>query len=228
MIKIGVHGSTGRVGRKLVEYIKDPKNSELELVGEWSRSSKNNIEDLFKNSDVIVDFSLPEALEELIALCVHHKKPLVTGTTGIDDNIKNHLQSAARIIPIFYSPNMSLGANLIGMMASKTISLLPEEYDIEIIDIHHKNKKDAPAGTALQIERMMKEASQRHNIHITSIRTGENAEHQILFSGPDETITISHKVTGKMPFVIGACNAAIWLCKQEPNMYNMHDFLLTM
>lgn len=227
MIKIGVYGANGRIGKKLVEYLKSEVMTNISLGYAYSRSDAHaSLDDLFTNSDIIIDFSSPEGLSNLIELCKIHNMPLISGTTGINDYINIKLQDASKIIPIFYSPNMSVGANLIGMMASSAVKHLPKEYDIEIIDIHHKTKKDAPAGTAIQIEKMINTASIGHEVHITSIRTGNNpGEYHILFSGFDETITISHTVTSKMPYVIGACNVAIWLHNRKAGLYNMLDIL---
>ena len=227
MIKLGIYGASGRVGVKLVEYLLSGKNPAVTLGAAYSRSDKNtSLEKLFSKSDMIIDFSTPEGLSVLIDLCIKHNKPLISGTTGIDQNIMSKLKDAAKKIPVFYSPNMSIGANLMGMMAAEAVKYLPIGYDVEIIDIHHKHKKDAPAGTALHMEKMIKSAANGHDIHITSIRTGDNpGEYHILFSGADEVLTISHKATSKMPYVIGACNVAIWLESQKPGIYNMMDIM---
>lgn len=229
MIKIGVYGATGKIGTKLVEYINSATNIDIALGYAYSRSNSNNsLEQLFKNSDVIIDFSSPEGLTQLLDLCIQNNKPLVSGTTGIDENLLSKLKSASVIIPIFYAPNMSIGANLLGLIAGQFAKELPKEYDIEIIDIHHSTKKDAPAGTALQIANQIKSSDKvGHNLNITSIRTGNNpGEYNILFSGDDESISISHKVYSKIPYVIGACKAAIWLSTQSPGFYNMYNIML--
>lgn len=227
MIKLGVHGANGKVGKKLVEYLESLDEKNLALSYPYIRSGPtSSFDKLMKNSDIIIDFSSPEGLSNIVSLCVEYNKPLVSGTTGIDDDIRARIQEAAETIPIFYAPNVSIGANLIGIIASTTVKHLSKEYDVEILDIHHKTKKDAPSGTAIQIEKMIKAAETEHEVHITSIRTGSNpGEYHILFSGMDETVTISHKVTSKMPYVIGACRAAEWISSKKPGLYGMIDLM---
>lgn len=193
--------------------------------------------------DVIVDFSNPSALSGLLEFAAAHGKPAVICTTGLNDAQKALLQQAAKKIPVFFSANMSLGVNLVGILAEKAAKVLGNSFDIEIIEMHHNRKVDAPSGTALMLadrinaaldaprdytydrhERREKRPKQEIGIH--AVRGGTiTGEHEILFAGNDEIIRISHSARSKALFATGAINAAKFLIGRAPGCYSMADLL---
>lgn len=194
-------------------------------------------------ADVIIDFSHPSALEPLLAFAKEQKLPLVIATTGISSEQVEQIKEAAREIPVFFSANMSLGVNLIAELCRRAAKILGSEYDIEIIEKHHNQKIDAPSGTALMladaVSQGMEEPPQhvydRHSrrqrrtkneIGIHAIRGGTIVgEHDVIFAGRDEVITISHSAASKEIFATGSVNAALFLCGREPGLYNMADLV---
>lgn len=193
--------------------------------------------------DVIIDFSNPAALDSLLEYAVKNKVPAVIATTGLSDEQVERIHQAAEQIPVFFSANMSLGVSLLAELAQKAARVLGQDFDIEIIERHHNKKVDAPSGTALMladaISSQMDTPSQyvydRHSkraprskteIGIHSIRGGTIVgEHEILFAGHDENISLTHTAMSKDIFAVGAVNAALFLVGKEPGMYGMKDLL---
>ena len=169
--------------------------------------------------------------------------PIVVATTGLSDEQKNDLAQAANTIPVFFSANMSIGVSLIAQLAKTAASVLGKDFDIEIIEKHHNQKIDAPSGTALMLadavsEVMPDEMTYEYNrqakrskrtsneIGIHAVRGGTIVgEHDIIFAGRDEVITISHSAASKEVFAVGAVNAALFLVNKEPKLYSMKDFV---
>jgi 4-hydroxy-tetrahydrodipicolinate reductase len=158
-LKIGLCGATGKTSNAIAEKIIILQN-QFKITAEFS--SKNSILELPEfciQSDLIIDFSNIAILPELLKQCAAHKKPLVIGTTGLDEEHMNLLRKYSAQVPIIYSANMSLGANLLASLLTKCAKLLPSmQYDTEIIEYHHRYKKDAPSGTALTLARAIAEA----------------------------------------------------------------------
>ncbi|QQV74666.1 4-hydroxy-tetrahydrodipicolinate reductase [Rickettsia tillamookensis] len=219
MINIGLSGATGKMGKAIAERIDEFENCKISA----KFNSTNNLDDLdnfCKNSDVIIDFSTPEILEKLINYALKHNTKLVIGTTGLQPQHFKLLQKAAQTLPILYSANMSIGANLLSYLARKTTKIL-DDYDIEILETHHRNKKDSPSGTAIMLAETI--ASEKE-IGISSLRGGNiHGIHEISFLGEDEIITLKHEALNKNSFVIGAIKAAIWLQDKSPALYSMQD-----
>ncbi len=193
-------------------------------------------------ADVIVDFSHPSVLDSLLAYALDKKMPVVICTTGYSEEQKHQIFSAAKEIPVFYSGNMSLGINLIIELAKKAATVFGSDFDIEIVEQHHNQKLDAPSGTALMIADAIAEVKtdaeyiyDRHatrkkrdkkEIGIHSIRGGNIVgEHEVIFAGQDEVLTISHSARSKTVFAVGALNAAVYLKGRVPGLYNMSDLL---
>ena len=201
----------------------------------------SKIEEINIPVDVVVDFSVPEILTDTIAWCSESGTPYVVGTTGISSAQCKVLESASRQIPIFQSSNMSLGIYVLNELALYAQKLLGEEFDIEIIEKHHSRKVDAPSGTALSIARSLREADRdlffiygrngkkpraKDEIGIHAVRGGTIAgEHDLLFAGADETLTLSHAATSRMVFARGALRAAEWLVRQPAGKYTMKDLI---
>jgi 4-hydroxy-tetrahydrodipicolinate reductase len=196
------------------------------------------------HADVIIDFSHPSLLAPLLAYGEQTGTPLVLCTTGYDPDQVAALEKTSQKIPVFYSRNMSLGINLLLELAKKAAQVLGSDFDIEIIEKHHNQKIDAPSGTALMIaDSISKEAAQEMNyvydrhsqrkkrskeeIGIHSIRGGTIVgEHEVIFAGPHEVITISHSAQSKEVFAQGAIKAAVFLARKPKGLYNMADLLI--
>ena len=193
--------------------------------------------------DVAVDFSRPQATMAVLSLCLREKKPLVTGTTGLSEAQQQALRDAAKVIPVFYARNMSLGVNLQLALVKAATQILGEDFDPEIVEIHHNLKVDAPSGTAYMLAEGIEEARSgesaltfgRHEknkrrakeeIGIHSLRGGNVAgEHSVYFLGTDEELIITHKAGSKLVFARGALRAAAWLLSHTPGFYSMENLI---
>lgn len=195
--------------------------------------------DLPEKPDVLIDFSNPAALDDLLNYCLVNGVPCVLATTGYSEEQIAKIQKAAASIPVFFSFNMSLGINLLVQLAKKAASVLGGQFDIEIIEKHHNQKIDAPSGTALMLadainqtlnnschyvydrhsKRQKRETSE---IGMHAIRGGTIVgEHDIIFAGHDEVITLSHSAASKEVFAVGAVNAGVFLADRKPGLYDM-------
>lgn len=194
---------------------------------------------LNEKPDVVIDFSNPALLDSLLDYCLTNGVPAVLATTGYNEEQIAKIKKAAESIPVFFSFNMSLGINLLVQLAKKATSILGGQFDIEIVEKHHNQKIDAPSGTALMIADAVNESLDnryhyvydRHSkrqkrekteIGLHAIRGGTIVgEHDIIFAGHDEVITLSHSAASKEVFAVGAVNAGVFLAKQQPGMYDM-------
>lgn len=193
--------------------------------------------------DVIIDFSHPSALNGVLELALSRKIPAVIATTGLNDDHRELIKNASKAIPVFFTANMSLGVNLISELSKKAAEILGSDFDIEIVEAHHNQKLDAPSGTALLLAESVKEGldfepvfeynrhakreKRKHEeIGIHSIRGGTIVgEHQVIFAGNDEIVTISHSARSKSVFATGSVNAALFIARQAPGLYSMKDML---
>lgn len=199
--------------------------------------------EVLARTDVIIDFSNPSAFTGLIEFAVKAAKPAVFATTGLNEAQLTLLHHAADKIPVFFAANMSLGVSLISELAQKAAKVLGDDFDIEIVEMHHNQKVDAPSGTALMLADSIKEALgedmhyeyDRHakrekrgknEIGIHSVRGGTiTGEHEIIFAGHDEIIKISHSARSKELFATGAINAARFLCGKPAGLYGMKELI---
>ena len=189
--------------------------------------------------DVIIDFSNPASLDTLLDYCLSTGTPAVIASTGYSDEQISAIKSAANQIPVFFTFNMSLGINLLVQLAKKAAAVLGERFDVEIVEKHHNQKLDAPSGTAIMLANAINESLDgtahyvydRHSrrqkrekgeIGLHAIRGGTIVgEHDIIFAGHDEVITLSHSAASKSVFAEGSINAAIFLKDQKPGLYDM-------
>ena len=253
MIKVGVYGGTGRVGKLLLEDLKSDENLTLSAV--FVRSSldfsidpsalvTNDLDIFLKACDVIVDFSLPEATQALIEKTLVTPKPLVIATTGLDIHQFNLIKEASELMPILYATNMSLGVAVLSKLVEQASKVL-EGFDIEIVEMHHKHKKDAPSGTALTLA---ESASKGRDLDLDKVRVsgrngniGERSKdeiavmalrggdivgrHTVGFYNEGEFIEMNHTATSRHTFSKGALRASKWLVSQENGLYNISDCL---
>lgn len=195
--------------------------------------------------DVAIDFTTPGALAQNLAMAEKSETPMVIGTTGITQSDLENMTSSAKSLPILYSANMSLGIALLSKLVRQTAATLGEDFDIEILDFHHRHKKDAPSGTSLTLGKAAAEGrgvnlqdmavyDRTHNyvgrtpgtIGFSALRGGNVAgDHRVYFAGPDEVIELSHSALDRGIFARGALQGARWLVKQKPGLYSLQDML---
>lgn len=241
MIRIGVCGAAGQVGQIILERIK--RFDSCVLSRTYTRkNSLEELDDFCKNSDVIIDFSNKDLLEKLLDYSMIHKNKLVIGTTGLSPDHFALLNDAAKSLSILYSVNMSFGANLLAVMAAKLATIFDDGYDIEILEYHHRMKKDAPSGTAIMVgqeiaaskgidfnkcaiyDRSKCGVRQKNQIGFASIRGGNiHAENEVMFLGDNQVFTIKHQALSRESFADGALQAALWLYKRPAGLYSMRD-----
>ncbi len=264
MIKVIVAGAAGRMGGRLVALIKDSTAltlagaiegkghqalgkdaGEIAGCGKVSMPITEDLPALLKQGEVVIDFSTPDATLNHLRAVVQHRRAMVIGTTGFNALELEELKSMARQVPCVCSPNMSVGVNLICKVIGEMAKTLGDEYDIEVIEAHHRLKKDAPSGTALKIAEVLARALNRdlsqvgvyarkgligerkkQEIGIQTIRAGDIVgDHTILFGGMGERIEVTHRATSRDTFARGALRAAHWVVRQQPGLYDMMDVL---
>ena len=249
MIKIAITGANGKMGKVIANLV--AQRDDCQVVAGIDLNDTQNGQfpivkypaELPEKPDVIIDFSHPSALPDLLSYCTINNVPLVAATTGYTADEIATIKKTAEQIPIFFTFNMSLGINLLVELGKRAVNVLGGQYDIEIVEKHHNQKKDAPSGTAIMIaealngelNNKMKYVYDRHNVRkareadeigMHAIRGGTIVgEHDIIFAGHDEVITLSHSAGSKEVFANGSINAAIFLSGRESGLYDMSDLL---
>lgn len=240
-VLIGLHGASGRMGQAVMESA--GKFSDICISCSYSRSSSEaDISRLFESSDIVIDFSSQEATDTLLENALRFKKKLLIGTTGISAEQYKRMQDAAKQIALFYSPNTSICVSLMSSMVKIAASKLPaSQYDIDIIDIHHREKLDSPSGTALMFAKSIDEGRGRESVKIfnraaagprqegdidfSSIRSGnEPARLEVIFSGASENMSFKHQAYSRSAFAVQALHIAMWLAKMPAGFYTMDDY----
>ncbi|MEI6241932.1 MAG: dihydrodipicolinate reductase C-terminal domain-containing protein [Chlamydiota bacterium] len=229
-IGIGIIGIFGQMGQRIFHLLqKDPR---FHLVGGYTKRKENSLSlpiyplsTLIQKSDIIIDFSHPSTLPSLIEEAIIHTKPLVIGTTGYKKEEFSLLEQASQKIPILYSPNFSLGIAICKKIGEEIASLFGKDICVDIVDIHHSRKKDAPSGTALALkERIDKKISKKASI--ASFRSGSIVgEHILYFTTEEERITLKHEAQNRDLFAKGALEAALFLKEKKPALYSLEDVL---
>ena len=249
MTNIVICGANGKMGQTIYRCVKD--RDDCKIIGGVDLNTEkyadfpiySSVSELPEKPDVIIDYSHPSCLSSLLEYCKTNGTPVVLATTGYSDEQISEIKKAASQIPVFFSWNMSLGINLLVELAKKATAILGDRFDIEIVEKHHKQKIDAPSGTALMIANAINETrnnemnyvydrhSQRkkredNEIGIHSVRGGTIVGvHEVLFAGNDETITISHSAASKTVFAEGSVNAAIFIRNKEAGLYDMNSII---
>lgn len=247
MIKVAVCGACGKMGANILELLKDDNDAEafygIDPLGSYaSVRLVKSFSEVKDKPDVIIDFSTPAALKDELAYAVANKVPVVIGSTGFTDEQLKEIDEAAKSVAVFRTANFSLGVNLLCELVKKAAATLGEKFDVEIIEKHHSQKVDAPSGTALMLAKSANEAlggdrkllngregicgKRGNEIGLHAVRGGTIVgEHEVLFCGEDEIITISHSARSKKVFAAGAIKAAKWLTDKPAGMYSMNDIL---
>jgi 4-hydroxy-tetrahydrodipicolinate reductase len=240
---IGIIGCKGRVGGLLVAELQTGQWSAA-LAGGTIRSGAATNTDFFvtdqadaliTKSNVIIDFTRPEVTAQNIWLAAKHKVPYVTGTTGLSSAQEKELRDASAEIPIVYAANMSVGVTLLAALVEQAAAKLGPDWDVEVLESHHRNKIDAPSGTALMLGKATGRAQaspDRSGKRETgtvgyAVRRGGDivGEHTVGFYGMGERVELSHLATDRCLFARGAIKAALWVVEQKPGLYSMRDVL---
>ena len=264
MTKVAVVGAAGRMGRALIKAVSEADGLELGAATERAESDfigqdagllaglgkldvsiVDRLDKVLEAFDVVIDFTTPAATLGHLEICTRAGKKMVIGTTGLSDAQRIELQTAGAEIPIVFAPNMSVGVNLCFKLLDIAARVLGDEADIEIIEAHHRNKVDAPSGTAIQMGRVVAEAlgrdlnacavygreghtgvRDRESIGFETIRAGDVVgEHSVWFALEGERVEIAHKASSRMNFARGAVRAAGWISTIERGLFNMQDVL---
>ncbi|MFN2366151.1 MAG: 4-hydroxy-tetrahydrodipicolinate reductase [Desulfurivibrionaceae bacterium] len=264
MIKVIVAGAAGRMGRRITYMVE--QHPDLELAGGFEQEGNPEIgKDLgelagigklgvnlsaglagvIEQGDVIIDFTFHESTMKFARLAAEHRKAMVIGTTGLSPENLAELKSLAVDFPCGQAPNMAVGVNVLFKVARKMAAILGDDYDIEIVEAHHRMKKDAPSGTALKLGEMVAEGVNRdlakvgvyerhgiigertdQEIGIQTIRAGDIVgEHTVYFAGAGERLEITHRAHSRDNFAKGATLAAAWVTGRSNGIYSMFDVL---
>jgi len=241
MTKIIITGSKGRMGQMLIACA--TRIPELEVVGQVDVG--DDLGAIITKCDTVVDFSFHSATLEVAKLCVQHKKSLVIGTTGHQSEEKRQLSELAAKIPTVWASNYSTGVNTLFWLTRKAAEILGPGFDLEVVEMHHRLKKDAPSGTATtlleilgDVRKLQLEKELRHGrkgitgertaseIGIHALRGGDVVgDHTVIFAANGERVELTHKASSRETFANGALRAAQWIVRQKPGIYDMQDVL---
>lgn len=255
MLKIAIAGVKGKMGARILALAE--ADSAVDVTGVFEaaensavgssvdfRSKKlvigNSVAAAISGADVLIDFTSPMSSPSNIAAAVTAQKAVVLGTTGFDAASTEKIKAAAVSVPIVFSPNMSVGVNLLFKIVSEVASVL-KDYDAEIVELHHNQKKDAPSGTAAKLAESVMSVAAKKLIHgrrgltgarskdelgVHAVRAGDIVgEHTVYFAGPGERVEITHRAHSRDCFAAGAISAAKWIVSKKRGLYTMRDVL---
>lgn len=264
MVKVAIAGAAGRMGRMLVRYVAGTEGVQLagaseceghELLGADAGVVAGcpaagvalvaDIRAALAGADVLIDFTFHTVAPANVAAARATGKAVVIGTTGLTDEEAAAVRDAAAGVPVVWAPNMSLGMNLLFEMVRKAATMLGPEYDAEIVEVHHRRKKDAPSGTALRLGEKVAEGRGRAfrdvavfgregivgerpagQIGIHAVRSGDVVgDHTVSFATDGERVELTHRATSRAAFANGAMKAALWVAGRQPGLYDMRDVL---
>lgn len=261
-MKVIVTGACGRMGKSIIKLIQE--DPELELIGAIENPATpfigmdagecagvghltvpimGNIDDFTAPADVLLDFTSPSALEQHLNFAVKNKVAVVVGTTGLEEEHHKLIRNAAQSIPAIWAPNYSVGINLLAQLTRIAAEVLTADFDVEIIEAHHRMKKDAPSGTAIKLLEVVKEALQTDDvvfgregltgerptaqIGVHAVRGGDVVgDHTVIFAGIGERVELTHKATTRETLSRGALRAAKYVVSQgQSGLYTMNEVL---
>ncbi|MEL0636108.1 4-hydroxy-tetrahydrodipicolinate reductase [Marinomonas sp. TI.3.20] len=263
-MRIAVIGASGRMGKNLIIAANEAEGvslgaaivkagsslvgadaGEIAGIGKLGVAAVSSLDACVADFDVLIDFTTPALTLKNAAFCAQHNKAIVVGTTGLNDEEKAALTSFSKQAPVVFAPNMSIGVNLTLKLLATAAEILGDDYDVEIVEAHHRHKVDSPSGTALRMGEVVAEALGRDlkecavygregqtgartqkEIGFETIRAGDVVgEHSVWFATEGERIEIVHKASSRMTFAKGAVRAAKWLSGKSAAMYDMQDVL---
>jgi 4-hydroxy-tetrahydrodipicolinate reductase len=248
MTDIILNGCSGKMGKAVTSCVSERNDCRIVCGVDLNTEADRDYPIVSKikeaeKGDVIIDFSHPSSLPALLEYAVTTKTPVVFATTGLSDADIDNIKEAAKVIPVFFTFNMSLGINLLCSLAVTASKILGEQYDVEIVEKHHNQKIDAPSGTAIMLANAVNNANNgkyeytydRHSkrekrnkneIGLHAVRGGTIVgEHEVIFAGRDEVVTLSHSAYSKEVFAVGAVNAALFIANLTPGLYDMADLI---
>ncbi|WP_427814899.1 4-hydroxy-tetrahydrodipicolinate reductase (plasmid) [Enterococcus sp. 22-H-5-01] len=248
MLNVILSGANGRMGKVLQTLI--AQQTEMQVVAGIDREAfeanfptYQTFADCRESADVVIDFSHYSAVPDVLTYCVDHKLPVVIATTGLTDEVKTQLISASKETAVFFSANMSIGINLLAKAIREITPLLEDEFNIEIVEKHHNQKKDAPSGTALLLADAVNDAVEepktyiygRHGndlenplseLGIHAVRGGTiPGEHTVIYAGPDEVIELNHLALSRDIFASGAVKAAKYVSQKAIGLFDMEKLI---
>ena len=252
-IKLSITGSSGRMGRHIINSAKKIKNFKIVSITEKKELSKKiaglkpqiNSEKAFKNANIIIDFTVPKSTLEILKIANKLKKKVVIGTTGFSKREENQIRKYSKKIPILKAGNMSLGVNLLMYLTEIASRSLNNNFQSKVFEIHHKRKKDHPSGTALMLGKGIAVGKKKNlynlmgkkflnkksfpygkKINFNSLRKGSVVgKHEVSFSSGKETVTLNHEAFDRALFAEGALLAARWIKSKKPGLYSMRNVL---
>lgn len=263
-MRVAITGASGRMGKNLIDAVNQREGLEVSAaivrpdssligadageiagIGKLGVKIVGTIEEVTDDFDVLIDFTSPAATVHNLAVCMEHKKKIVIGTTGFDEQGKEALEKAAKVIPVIFAANFSVGVNLCLKLLKQAAEVLSDGYDIEVIEGHHRHKVDAPSGTALRMGEVVAETLGRdlkecavygregitgardpNTIGFATVRAGDIVgDHTVLFATEGERVEITHKASSRMAFAKGAAHACDWVSDKEAGLYDMQDVL---
>jgi 4-hydroxy-tetrahydrodipicolinate reductase len=241
MTRVIIVGFKGRMGQFLIKCA--PQHPQLEIAAKIGKG--DDLAAALSGADVVIDFSTPANTVATAILCARHKKALVIGTTGLTDTDTFEITKLKSQIPMVMASNYSTGVNTLFWLTRKAAEILGSDFDLEVIEMHHRLKKDAPSGTAKSLAEILAEVRRhkladvaRHGregvvgertgseIGVHSIRGGDVVgDHTVIFAGAGERVELTHKASSRETFANGALRAARWVVQQKPGWYDMQDVL---
>jgi 4-hydroxy-tetrahydrodipicolinate reductase len=220
-VRVLLIGAAGRMGKTVLDLAQSDR--EIEIAAQCDLGDP--IEAAMKNCDVVIDFSQADSTDEICCAAVKHGKPLVIGTTGHSQQQRKTIEKTAHSVPIVLASNFSIGVNVLFWLTQKAAELLGADFNPEIVETHHKMKKDAPSGTAKTLAEILKQV-RNSETPVQSIREGDVVgEHTVIFSGPGESFELTHRAANRGIFAGGALRAAKWTINKPPGLYSMQNVL---
>ena len=242
-MKLAIHGAAGRMGQRLIALADTAADLEVVAAIDAADPAGPTLADA-ASADVLIDFTLPAGFRAALEHCVEAGTPLVVGTTGLTEQDQAALDAAATRIPLIQATNFSQVVNVLNHLAAQAVRLLGDDYDLEILEAHHRYKQDAPSGTALTLARIVADAAgrdfDRHvkltrhgedprqptDITVQTLRLGDDAgQHTLFLAAPGERLELKHVATSRDSYAAGALRAARWLIDRPPGRYTMGDVM---
>lgn len=241
---LAIHGSAGRMGQRLLALADADADLTVTLAVDASTPAGDRLDADGPPVDVLIDFTLPEGFRAALRYCVDTATPIVVGTTGLTEKDQADLDAASRTIAVLQATNFSQVVNVLNHLAAQAVKLLGDDYDLEILEAHHRYKQDAPSGTALTLARVVADAAgrdfDRHvkltrhgddprqpkDITVQTLRIGDDAgQHTLFLAAPGERLELKHVSTSRDSYAAGALRAAKWLKTRQAGRYSMKDVM---
>ncbi|MES2308757.1 MAG: 4-hydroxy-tetrahydrodipicolinate reductase [Verrucomicrobiota bacterium] len=234
-------GAKGRMGQAILSLARS--GSEYQAVAEIDK--EDSLSEHISKTDAVIEFSHHSVTSMMVEICMRHQKPLIIGTTGHSPTALKIIQDCAKTIPVVLAPNFSIGVNLLFYLTRKAAEILGEEYDQEVVEMHHRHKLDAPSGTGKRLAEILADVKKKqldeiakhgrvgivgertsHEIGVHALRGGDVVgDHTVYFATMGERIELTHRASSRDTFAAGALRAAHWVLTQKPGIYSMQDVL---